>query len=410
MKRHLLASIFLFATFGARAEKLSEALQLPDYISKHYGELELSVREGGRQAQATMLSQTRLKSVGGGHGAQSAGIERVASGLSVTIPAGLSPGDKREALARALFDVLAKQDRQFRYALEDLENMGSFDPEKGSSSLNMRDKVREVFAAKLAGSKAPKDPMAELWWKLKFEAEDTSSHAEKIRPGDPMLMVLHQRGYRPDPKDMNLIQKLQSRIDFGHSVIGIRYAGQGPEKDLLLNPGSKNREFYEADLPMNADPRFLNMVDTDNLWKWTQTQIGKRYMKVSAEILPLTKTQKEALPQIIPKMRGLNFGPAVGFTNNCADGAGAIVNFLMPIERSFSPQSMLGPSLPGIVKAKSARRFQDSRPFEFSNIASQNPKNFSPGVAYKDQKFERRELTTFDDFRAFEKSFLESQN
>ncbi|MEO5666951.1 MAG: hypothetical protein ABIR96_02715 [Bdellovibrionota bacterium] len=406
MKNLFLASIFLFSVGVSQAGKLSQALKLPDYLDKNYGELDLRIKEGGTQATAEMIYTTKQVAGGGAHGP--ATVQREASALALTIPKGLTGVAKNEAISKALFDYLSKEDRQFRFALEDLDAMRVWNPAKGDHSINMLDRVKSVFVAKLSKTEiSSKDEIAELWWKLKFEAEDTKHHDEKIKKGDPILMVLHQKGYFK--KTGNFATDLRRKLDLGHSALGIRYAGEGPEKDLLLNPGSKNRQFYEAALPNSADPKIPNMVDTDNLWKWSETQITKRYMNVRAEILPLTKTQKEALPILVPKIRGVNIGPAVALTNNCADGASALVNFLMPIERTFSPKSLLGPSLPIKVVQRSGARFENSQSYKFPENPNKNPNPSTPDTSYKDQTFKREELTTFDNYLNFEKKMLSSQ-
>ena len=395
----------IFCSFATFAARLQETLALPDYLKKHYGDLNVRIKEGGGESSVRMSYTTRA--FGGGHGS-GAGTQSVPSGLSFTIPAGLSETQKKEALSQALFNFLEKEDRQFRFALEDLDAMRVWDPSKGEHSLNMKDRVRGVFVSKLSGQKvSSKDEIAQLWWKLKFEAEDTKNHDEKIKKGDPVLMVLHQKGYFK--KSGNLMTDLRRRLDLGHSALGIRYAGEGPEKDLLLNPGSKNREFYEVALPNSADPKVPNMVDTDNLWKWSETQISKRFMSVKAEVLPLTKTQKEALPVLVPKVKGVNLGPAVALTNNCADGASALVNFLMPIERSFSAKSVLGPALPSKVANRAGDRFEGSETYKFPDQSKDKPDGGTPDISYKQQEFKRKELTTFDEYLKFEKQMLSSQ-
>ncbi len=283
--------------------------------------------------------------------------------------------------------------------------MRIWDPDKGEHSLNLLERVRGVFVSKLSGGRAlANDEVAQTWWKLKFEAEDTLNHSTRLKKGDPLLLVLHQTGYVNSSG--NIMTDLRRRLDFGHSALGVRFVGEGPEKDLLLNPGSKNRQFYEVSLPNSENPEVPNMVDMDNLWKWSQTQLGKRYMRVSAEALPLTKTQKEAISVLVPKMRGLNLGPAIATTNNCADGASALVNFLMPIERTFSPKSLVGFSLPTKVSGRARDRFQGAETFKFPDISDKNPEKKTPGTSYKDQSFTRRELTSFDDYLAFERAQL----
>lgn len=409
MKHLLLVSALVFTAFTAHSATLEETLKLPDYLKKLYGDLNVKVQEGGSTSEAVLTYKTRITNSGAhGSGGQGQSVDREAAGLTFKIPAGLDAQQKKEALSKALFAHLAKEDRQFRFALEDLDAMRVWDPAKGEHSLNLLDRVESVFIAKLSGVEiSAKDDVAQTWWKLKFEAEDTLNHQGKIKKGDPVLMILHQKGFFK--KSGNFITDLRRKLDLGHSALGIRYAGEGPEKDILLNPGSKTREFYETALPNSAEPNTPNMVDTDNLWKWSETQISKRFMDVNAEILPLTKTQKEALPVLIPRVRGVNLGPAVALTNNCADGAGALVNFLMPIERTFSAKSVLGPALPTKVSGRANDRFQGAQAYKFPSLSGDKQVGDTPDISYKDQSFKREELTTFDKYLDFEKQMLSSQ-
>jgi|GEM_PF-5001989 len=407
MKQLLLGSFFALASLSAQSATLEETLQLPNYLQKNYGSLNIKIQEGGSVSEAVMSYKTRVMHTHR-HTQGGSQVSREASGLSFKIPAGLNAQQKKEALSKALFSYLGKEDRQFRFALADLDAMRVWDPAKGEHSLNLLDRVQSVFVSKLSGGDASdKDEVAQVWWKLKFEGEDTLSHNSKIKKGDPVLMILHQKGYFQ--KSGNPLTDLRRKLDLGHSALGIRYAGEGPEKDMLLNPGSKTREFYETALPNSANPETPNMVDTDNLWKWSETQISKRYMSVNAEVLPLTKTQKEALPVLIPRVRGVNLGPAVAMTNNCADGAGALVNFLMPIERTFSAKSALGPALPTKVSGRANDRFQDAKTYKFPDLTKGKPAGNTPDLSYKDQVYKREELTTFDKYLDFEKQMLSSQ-
>lgn len=81
----------------------------------------------------------------------------------------------------------------------------------------------------------------------------------------------------------------------------------------------------------------------------------------------------------------------------------------MPIERSFSAKSVLGPALPSKVSGRSGDRFEGSETYKFPDKSKDKPDGGTPDISYKQQEFKRKELTTFDEYLKFEKQMLSAQ-
>ena len=99
-------------------------------------------------------------------------------------------------------------------------------------------------------------------------------------------------------------------------------------------------------LPNSVDPNVPNAVDVANFWVWSEVQLYQRYMKVAVRVLVLNDMQKRAVEKLVPGVKGVNFGPALAFSNNCADGVTRLVNFLLPVEKTFDSKGFLGISIP----------------------------------------------------------------
>jgi len=393
MRRALLAA-FLALSPNLFAQTLSESFRLPWYLAAFYGNVRIVEIESSTKS---LVYDDGWRT--GGMAGREFTYARGGT-LKLSAASDTSAAQRRQYLAENLLDALRVQDEQIENALADLENIRIGDPAKNERSANLAQRVRKTFAQKITTGKYGSDKVANLWYRLKFESRDPFTYEHEIQRGEPVLILLHQSGYYV--KSGNIALDLLSRIDFGHSALGVRYYGMGPERDLLINPGSKNRQFFEVGLPYSANPDVLNLVDVDNLWDWTETQIRLRYMKVKMRFLPLTPEQVEALKVLIPTVRGVNFGPAVATTNNCADGATTLVNFLMPIHRTVSSKLALGPAIPARLLRRASRRVAGSATFDFPNLYGKAPGGQTPGVSYKDQSFDESELTTFRNYLQFE--------
>ncbi|HVJ65998.1 MAG TPA: hypothetical protein VM901_12130 [Bdellovibrionota bacterium] len=393
MRRAFLAALFVLSP-NLFAQTLSQSFHLPWYLANRYGNVGI--------VEIPSPTKSLVYDDGWRTGGMAGREFTYGRGNVVVLntPASATAAERKLYLAENLLDALRSQDEQIENALADLENIRVGDPAKNERSANLARRVRKTFAQKLITGKYGSDKIANLWYRLKFESRDPFTYEHEIQRGEPVLILLHQSGYYV--KSGNIALDLLSRIDFGHSALGIRYYGMGPERDLLINPGSKNRQFFEVGLPYSANPDVLNLVDVDNLWDWTETQIRLRYMKVKMRFLPLTPEQVEALKVLIPTVRGVNFGPAVATTNNCADGATTLVNFLMPIHRTVSSKLALGPAIPARLLRRASRRVAGSATYEFPNLYGKAPGGQTPGVSYKDQDFDESELTTFRDYLRFE--------
>ncbi len=393
----LFAIATLFIGSLAEAATLGETLHLPAYLQKHFGNTRIVERHGEKFA---LRFDSGVRNIG--PASKDHVIKRAAT-IHLSAPVNMNIGQRRYALGKNLLDLLRSEDPQIEHSLADLENIRIGDPAKGDSSANLAERIRLAFATKVTTAKPSKDRVANLWYSLKFESQDPYTYDNELKVGEPVLVLLHQSGYYV--KSGNPVMDLLSRIDFGHSALGIRYFGMDSIKDLLINPGSKNRQSFEVGLPFSANPDVLNLVDVDNLWRWTETQIRLRYMKVRLRFLPLTPDQIRALPVLIPTVNGVNFGPAVATTNNCADGAAALVNFLMPIHRTFSAKLIMGLAVPARLTRLAANRVRGSDEFTFPNLHGQAPGGQTPGVSYKKQQFRESELSTFRDYLNFEAKF-----
>jgi hypothetical protein len=393
--RFLWLAAGLFLSQSSLAATLGELLKLPNYLSKNYGDVEIENRTG-------VLGGSFEKTGSVNHSKSGPSAQKTIFRLSR--PSNADAKKYSYDLALSLFDALSRYDARFIDAVEDLGST-YIQSAKGEFDTRLLHRIRKVFADRMVGQKDDRsDGVAQMWFHLKFEASDTKTNARKLKKGDPILLLQRQYGYFMWHK--NPLVRLRRHLDLGHSNIGIRYVGMGPENDLVINPGSKTRTNYETTLPTSPNPDVPNMVHVGNLWDWTETQISLRYMDVEFFAIQLTDNQIKALKHLIPTLNGLNFGPALAMSNNCADGAMALVNFLMPIERTFDAKSLFGagPSLPSFAVKGAAKRFANTQYYKYESVDNPNESAETPGTAYNDQKFTRKQLKTFDEYLQFERS------
>jgi hypothetical protein len=389
------------------AVPLGSALILPDYFQKRYGQLMLTVKVSDKAGAPTLkyLKPTTTTPKG-----QTIHWPKK---FVFTYPRTQRQSEVKTILGAKFLELMRKEDTAYTRATDGLGMMMTLTPGTQNRALKVLERVEAYGARRLAGEKVTqnrKDEIAELWWELKFSPKNHEV-VKQVRQGDLLLFAVHQTGYIS--QSSSFLTNLRRKLDFGHAALGLRYAGQGPEKDLYINPGAKNLENGETSLPNSEDPKVLNMVDVVNFWVWSEVQLYQRYMGVSAQPLVLNKLQTQAVKMLLPKVNGVNYGPALAFTNNCADGAGRLAMFLLPIEGSFALDGFLGIATPASVNKEEAKSFgANAGPvFNFPNIIKQNPFPQTPGTSYRDANYkDLNVLKSYKNYRAWENNWVKGFN
>jgi hypothetical protein len=411
MKSLTICSRFFYAVLAlsacvVEAAKLGDYLKLPEYFSRGYRNWGLKIERDPRTRVAT-FALTEYK-----RQPPRANVEIVVDHkLVVSLPSAWSESQVRNAVAQSFLRQMEMSDVHYRNATYYLEQMGSLGADKKIVSLSLTDRVRSVGAAILSQTPVPQDEVAGLWWRLKFSPENLEAPTF-LQKGDPVLLVAKQYDYIE--WDPSFLTRLRRKLDFGHSVLGLRYLGQDATEDLLFNPGSKDYDLSEVTLPNSPQPNVPNMVDVDSFWKWSEVQLHARYLKVAVRVFPLNALQAFAVRRLAPGVRGLSFGLAATFSNNCADGSARMINFILPVGQSFKAAGFFGAATPQGILRQSSKGFSKKLKvavFEFPNIAEQNPSRDTPPISYKKVSYpDLNKLYSFKDFREWETRWINEFN
>ena len=114
--------------------------------------------------------------------------------------------------------------------------------------------------------------------------------------------------------------------------------------------------------------------------------------------------QREALKVLLPKVRGINFGPAIVIKNDCVDGVARLATFILPINKSMDAEIFSNFGTPKQYQREMARVFPNlaGKLFDFTNIRSHNPANETPSTGMEVIFEDLRQTHSFKEFRSYE--------
>lgn len=396
--RALLAINLALGSLVAGAAPLKEYLPgLPAYFTKPYAALEL-YRAKGTGKGPLRLQLIVTKSSGNGK-TPSVGVTRP----SHLVVDGERKGNfTRRELGAAFLQLMANSGGNFSAHVSALDKLGFRDTQNAVfREVPLWQQIKDHGGAILAGEKTSDKGIAALWWQLKFSGANQEI-ARQPKKGDPVLLAIRQYGYFQ--KSGSITTNLRRRLDFGHAALGIRYLGEDANRDLYINPGSKDLGLNETALPNKLNPEVMNAVAVTPLWQWADDQIYGRYMEITVRALALNTIQKKALQVLVPRVRGIHFGPAIVIKNDCVDGASRLLNFLLPINRVVDAQIIGKLGTPKAYLNSAAKQYPDllGEAFEFSNIKDQNPHGYTPSSGFEQKLCNLNHARTFREWRAFE--------
>jgi hypothetical protein len=294
-------------------------------------------------------------------------------------PKGTTDAEVREALADEVLDVIL--DRRFPRASR-RATLFRF-PNDPLREKPLEGRIRAYGRAALTGEKRPYDPAAQRWWQLRLRDQ---VNAPRPREASVVLAVVRVFGYR-DKKYVN--------IDAGHAALGVITLDDNPNDDVLLNPGSKSRDGYEAELPFFSKAGILNEVRTANFWDWAETQTVQRHLNMQIKFFALDPEQTRELERMADDGNGIEFGEARALTNNCANGAVDILNSLLPLHREL-PRRLNPVVTPREVLAGAPKAFLEIGEIEITGTRMPEGESKTPAINIEELSSSgRRQATSF---------------